>query len=59
MLIVKVKKLATENKLNFNYVSNSEISISINEATELDDIKLIFEIFSKHTIKILNLINFE
>ena len=43
----KVKKLATENKLNFNYVSNSEISISINEATELDDIKLIFEIFSK------------
>ena len=43
----KVKKLATENKLNFNYVSNSEISISINEATELDDIKLIFEVFSK------------
>ena len=43
----KVKKLAAENKLNFNYISNSEISISINEATELDDIKLIFEIFSK------------
>ena len=43
----KVKKLAAENKLNFNYISNSEISISINEATELDDIKLIFEILSK------------
>ena len=43
----KVKKLASENKLNFNYINNSEISISINEATELDDIKLIFEVFSK------------
>ena len=42
----KLKKLAVENKLNLNYINENEVSISINEATEIDDIELIFNIIS-------------
>ena len=32
----KIRPIAEKNKLNFNYVDENEISISINESTELD-----------------------
>ena len=40
----KIRPIAEKNKLNFNYVDENEISISINESTELDDIKQIVEV---------------
>ena len=39
-------KIAQQNKINLNYINENEFSISINEATELNDIKKIVEILS-------------
>ena len=47
----KIKAIAEKNKLNFNYVDENEISISINESTELNDIKQIVEVVCESTGK--------
>lgn len=47
----KIRPIAEKNKLNFNYVDENEISISINESTELDDIKQIVEVVCMSTGK--------
>ena len=47
----KIKPIAEKNKLNFNYVDENEISISINESTELNDIKQIVEVVCESTGK--------
>ncbi len=41
----KLKEVAESKKINFNYISDEELSISINEATEINDIDQICEIF--------------
>jgi len=43
--VQKLKKIAIERRINFNYLNDNELTISINEATEIDDIKEICEIF--------------
>ncbi len=47
----KIRPIAEKNKLNFNYVDENEISISINESTELNDIKQIVEVVCESTGK--------
>tara|TARA_B100002019_G_scaffold210040_1_gene182653 strand:- start:5478 stop:8315 length:2838 start_codon:yes stop_codon:yes gene_type:complete len=47
----KIRPIAEKNKLNFNYVDENEISISINESTELNDIKQIVEVICESTGK--------
>ena len=46
---VKIKSIAEKNKLNFNYINQNEISISINESSELDDIKQIIKVVCEST----------
>ena len=41
----KLKEVAESKKINFNYINDEELSISINEATEINDIDQICEIF--------------
>ena len=43
---IKLKKLAVDKKINFHYINNNEVSISLNEATEIEDVELIFDIIS-------------
>ena len=47
----KIRAIAEKNKLNFNYINENEISISINESTELNDIKQIVEVVCESTVK--------
>ena len=50
----KIEKLAIENQINFNYINDEELSISINESTETNDIEAIYNLFkvaSKSTTK--------
>ena len=47
----KIRPIAEKNKLNFNYVDENKISISINESTELNDIKQIVEVVCESTGK--------
>ena len=47
----KIRVIAEKNKLNFNYVDENKISISINESTELNDIKQIVEVVCESTGK--------
>ena len=43
----KIKKIALINKINFNYINDNEISISINEATSIKDIQSIVDTIAK------------
>ena len=43
----KIKLIAEENKINFNYIDDKHFSISINEATSLNDIQLIVDVVAK------------
>lgn len=43
----KVKAIALENQVNFNYIDANTISISLNETVELKDINAIVAIFAK------------
>ncbi|MEC4116116.1 aminomethyl-transferring glycine dehydrogenase [Myroides phaeus] len=43
----KVKAIALENQINFNYIDANTISISLNETVELKDINTIVAIFAK------------
>jgi len=43
----KIKIIAEKNKINFNYIDNKHFSISINEATSLNDIQLIVDVIVK------------
>ncbi|MCK5840107.1 MAG: aminomethyl-transferring glycine dehydrogenase, partial [Bacteroidales bacterium] len=45
--VEKIKKLALENRMNFRYINDREIGISIDETTELADINLILSIFAR------------
>ena len=44
-----LKSIAEKNGINFNYIDNNTVSISVNEATSKDDIKLIYNCFSEFT----------
>ena len=43
----KKKKVAVINKINFNYINDNEISISINESTSTKDIQKIVDTIAK------------
>jgi len=43
----KIKKIAVINKINFNYINENELSISINEATSIKDIQKIVDTIAK------------
>lgn len=43
----KVKTIAEQNEINFYYIDENTVSISLNETTSLDDINKIIAIFSK------------
>ena len=47
----KIKGLAALKKINFCFLSNSEISISVNEKTNLKDLKEIISVFEEFTNK--------
>ena len=47
----KVRDIAIENKVNFNYINDEVFSISLNEASEIEDVNKIIEIFSRITGK--------
>ncbi|MAU62929.1 MAG: glycine dehydrogenase (aminomethyl-transferring) [Flavobacteriaceae bacterium] len=53
----KIRILAEKNKMNFNYIDENHFSISINEATSLNDIKSIVGVISKSIDKDTVLIN--
>jgi glycine dehydrogenase len=42
-----IKKVALENKMNFRYVSENIVGISVDEITETDDLNTILSIFAK------------
>lgn len=44
--IENLRKLAVESHVNFNYVENDKIGISLDETTSLDDVNLILHIFA-------------
>jgi len=44
-----LKSIAEKNGINFNYIDNTTVSVSVNEATSKDDIKLIFNCFNELT----------
>ena len=47
----KIKELAALKKINFCFLSNNEISISVNEKTNLKDLKEIISVFEEFTNK--------
>jgi len=47
----KVREAALQNKLNFNFINDNEFSISLNEATEIEDVNKIIDILSSITDK--------
>ena len=49
--VEKVREAALQNKLNFNFINDNEFSISLNEATEIEDVNKIIDIFSSVTEK--------
>ena len=48
---IKVESLALENNINFLRLSDNEISISVNEKTNLDDLNEIISVFELYTGK--------
>ena len=59
-LIEEIKQKALENKINFRYINNHAIGISLNEATDLNDVEEILSIFANSigkTIDVENLAN--
>ncbi len=59
-LIEEIKQKALENKINFRYINNHAIGISLNEATDLNDLEEILSIFAESigkTIDVENLAN--
>lgn len=44
--MTEIKKLALENQINFRYISEKVISISIDETTNLEDLKTLVNIFA-------------
>ena len=58
--IEEIKQKALENKINFRYINNHAIGISLNEATDLNDLEEILSIFGNSigkTIDVENLAN--
>ena len=49
--VEKVREKAIKNKLNFNFINDNEFSISLNEATEIEDVNKLIDIFSSITEK--------
>ncbi|MEK9755907.1 MAG: aminomethyl-transferring glycine dehydrogenase [Bacteroidota bacterium] len=48
---IKVESIALKNNINFLRLSNNEISISVNEKTNLDDLNEIISVFELYTDK--------
>ncbi|XLS30159.1 aminomethyl-transferring glycine dehydrogenase [Flavobacteriaceae bacterium M23B6Z8] len=57
----KIKPLSEKNEINFYYIDSETISISLNEATSLEDINLILKVFAeasgKTSIPVENLLD--
>ena len=45
--VKKIKEIALKNKVNFNYINDEEFSISLNEASEIEDVNNLVRIFSE------------
>jgi glycine dehydrogenase len=43
----QLKNIALENQVNLRYIDNKQVSVSVDEITNLDDIKLLITIFAK------------
>ncbi len=52
--VENIRKQALENEMNFRYIDNRFIGISIDETTSLDDINIILKIFAKANNKEFN-----
>jgi glycine dehydrogenase len=52
--VENIRKQALENEMNFRYIDNRYIGISIDETTSLDDINIILKIFAKANNKEFN-----
>ena len=48
----KVRQIALENEVNFHYIDDQTISISINETTSIEDLNQIVQIFAEATGKV-------
>ncbi len=44
--IKKIEELALKNQINFRYINNEKVGISLDEATKLEDVNLILQIFA-------------
>ncbi len=47
----KVRTIAEENSINFNYIDDQTVSISLNETTSIGDLNTIVSVFAKATDK--------
>ncbi len=47
----KVRTIAEENRINFNYIDDQTVSISLNETTSIGDLNAIVSVFAKATDK--------
>ena len=56
-LIEEIKQKALENKINFRYINNHVIGISLNEATDLNDVEEILSIFADSIGKTIDVEN--
>ncbi len=54
VFVEDIRKQALENKMNFRYINNRFIGISIDETTSLKDINIILKIFAKANNKEFN-----
>ena len=53
-----IRPIAESKKINFNYVDNKNITISLNETTTINDLNKIISVFEEYT-KIKNSIKYE
>ena len=53
----KVRTVAEENRINFNYVDDQTVSISLNETTSISDLNVIVSVFAKATDKTFSTFN--
>ena len=52
--IKKIKERALKNEINFSYINDNAIGISLNEVTDLNDVEEIISIFADSTGKLYN-----
>lgn len=54
MKMAELKKLALESQVNFRYISDKVVGISVDETTNLEDLKTLVNIFASASHKVFN-----